>query len=160
MMGQTPKVSHLRVFGCKCFILKQGNLDKFESCSSDGIFLGYASHSRAYRVLLLETNLIVETCEVTFDETMPSTKSVFECADQQVEGESIFEEEEEELSGGEEEQAAPAAVPAPPASSTSIDGPSTSTTWGPQLGATRNGVEAEDDRAAVEGEATSARDAP
>jgi transposase InsO family protein len=25
------KVSHFRVFGCKCFILKQGNLDKFES---------------------------------------------------------------------------------------------------------------------------------
>src|SRR5579859_2883415 len=80
MMGQTPKVNHLRVFGCKCFILKQGNLDKFESCSSDGIFLGYASHSRAYRVLNLETNLIVKTCEVTFDETMPCTTSTFEIA--------------------------------------------------------------------------------
>src|SRR5438034_5643932 len=67
MMGRSPKVSHLRVFGCKCFILKQGKLDKFESRSSDGIFLGYASHSRAYRVLNLETNLIVETCEVTFE---------------------------------------------------------------------------------------------
>src|SRR5579859_5107045 len=151
MMGWTPKVSHLRVFGCKCFILKQGNLDKFESRSSDGIFLGYASHSRAYRVLILETNLIVETCEVTFNETMPSTKSVFECADQQVEGESIFEEEEEEeLSGGEEEQAAPVAVPAPPASSTSIDGPSASTTWGPRLEAPRNRVEAEEEPAAIE----------
>ena len=38
--GYAPKVSHFRVFGCKCFILKHGNLDKFESRSSDGIFLG------------------------------------------------------------------------------------------------------------------------
>jgi transposase InsO family protein len=54
--GRTPRVSHFRVFGCKCFILKKGNLDKFESRSMDGIFLGYANHSRAYRVLNLETN--------------------------------------------------------------------------------------------------------
>jgi transposase InsO family protein len=29
--GRPPKVSHFRVFGCRCFVLKQGNLDKFES---------------------------------------------------------------------------------------------------------------------------------
>jgi transposase InsO family protein len=39
--GHRPSVSHLRVFRCKCFVLKSGNLDKFESRSSDGIFLGY-----------------------------------------------------------------------------------------------------------------------
>jgi hypothetical protein len=32
-------VSHLRPFGCKCFVLKRGNIDKFESRSSDGILL-------------------------------------------------------------------------------------------------------------------------
>jgi hypothetical protein len=48
------------------FIFKKGkNLDKFEARSVDGIFFGYASHSRAYRVLNHETNPIVETCEVT-----------------------------------------------------------------------------------------------
>jgi hypothetical protein len=36
-----PSISHFRLFGCKCFILKYGNLDKFESCSSDDILLGY-----------------------------------------------------------------------------------------------------------------------
>ena len=94
--GRPPKVSHFRVFGCKCFILKQGNLDKFESRSSDGIFLSYASHSRAYRVLNLETNHIVETCEATFDETMPCTTPVFGCASEQEHGESIFMEEQED----------------------------------------------------------------
>jgi hypothetical protein len=34
-----PSISHLRPFGCKCFILKYGNLNKFESCSFDGICL-------------------------------------------------------------------------------------------------------------------------
>src|SRR5437868_14728700 len=104
MMGRTPKVSHLRVFGCKCFILKQGKLDKFESRSSDGIFLGYASHSCAYRVLNLETNLIVETCEVTFDEIMPCTTSALEIAGLQEMGESIFEEEDEPVGSEDEER--------------------------------------------------------
>jgi hypothetical protein len=63
MHGRTPKLSHFHVFGCKCFILKKGKkLDKFEARSVDGIFSGYASHSRAYRVLNLETNHIVENC--------------------------------------------------------------------------------------------------
>jgi hypothetical protein len=67
--GRQPSVSHLRPFGCKYFILKRDNLDKFESCSSDGIFLDYTPHGRSYRVLNLETNTIVESCDVTFDET-------------------------------------------------------------------------------------------
>jgi hypothetical protein len=48
-----PSISHLRPFDCKCFILKRGNLDKFESRSSNGIFLGYTPHGRSYRVLNL-----------------------------------------------------------------------------------------------------------
>jgi hypothetical protein len=56
-------------------------LDKFESRSSDGVFLGYALHSHVYHVLILETNLIMETCEVTFDETAPYPSPIFEPAD-------------------------------------------------------------------------------
>ena len=76
--------------------MKQGNLDKFKYRSSDGIFLGYASHSHAYRVLNLETNRVVETCEVTFDKTMPCYTPVFECAGDQEIGENFFVEEDEE----------------------------------------------------------------
>jgi hypothetical protein len=57
---------------------------------------GYASHSRAYRVLNLETNQIVETCEVTFYETQPRSQLVFECAGDDELGEEIFQEEEQE----------------------------------------------------------------
>jgi hypothetical protein len=33
--SRKPFVSHLRPFGCKCFVLKCGNLDKFESFCLD-----------------------------------------------------------------------------------------------------------------------------
>jgi hypothetical protein len=92
--GHQPYVSHLTPFGCKCFILKRGNLDKFESRSSDGIFLGYTPHGRSYRVFNLETNTTVELCDVTFDETAPCPRDVFESAgDKQME-QSIFVDEE------------------------------------------------------------------
>jgi hypothetical protein len=76
--GRPPKVSHFRVFGCRCFVLKQGNLYKFESRSSNGGFLGYALHSRAFCVLNLETNRIMETCEVTSDKAAPCPSPIFE----------------------------------------------------------------------------------
>jgi hypothetical protein len=41
-------VSHLRPVGYRCFVFKHGNLDKFESRSSDGILLGYTPHGRSY----------------------------------------------------------------------------------------------------------------
>jgi transposase InsO family protein len=33
MHGRAPRLSHFRDFGCRCFILKKGRLDKFESRS-------------------------------------------------------------------------------------------------------------------------------
>jgi hypothetical protein len=88
--GRKPSVSYLRSFGCKCFVLKRGNLDKFESHSSDGIFLGYTPHGRSYRVFNLETNTIVESCDVTFDETAPWPRDVLECVGDKEMEESIF----------------------------------------------------------------------
>lgn len=93
--GHQPKVSHLRVFGCKCFVLKSGNLDKFEARSTDGLFLGYPAHTRGYRVLILGTNKIIETCEVSFDEASPGTRPEIAGTLSQVQGEDgrIFEDE-------------------------------------------------------------------
>jgi hypothetical protein len=87
--GRNPSLSHLRPFECKCFVLKCGNLDKFESHSSDGILLGYTPHGRSYRVFNLETNTVVESCDVTFDEKTPSPRDVFECAGDKEMEESI-----------------------------------------------------------------------
>ncbi|WVZ76656.1 hypothetical protein U9M48_024612 [Paspalum notatum var. saurae] len=93
--GRQPSVKHL------CFVLKKArHLDKFDSRCLDGIFLGYASSSRAFRVWILEAKQVVETCEVSFDETMPCTTPAFE------------------LSGA----TAPAAPPAPSATSSDDEG--------------------------------------
>ncbi|WVZ79474.1 hypothetical protein U9M48_027048 [Paspalum notatum var. saurae] len=129
--GWQPKVSHLRVFGCRCFVLKQGNLDKFEPRSSDGVFLDYATHSRAYRIWLLDSGRIVETCEVTFDETMPCTTPSFELEGDDEIGTTIFEDDEEDV--GVSGNTALAAAPKPAASLSEDDegAPvhSPSTTW-------------------------------
>jgi hypothetical protein len=74
--------------------LKCGNLDKFESRSSDVIFLGYTPHGRSYIVLNLETNAIVESCDMTFDETAPCPCDVIENAGDKGMEESIFVDEE------------------------------------------------------------------
>jgi hypothetical protein len=131
--------------------LKKGKkLDKFEARSVDGIFFGYASHSRAYRVLNLETNQIVETCEVTFDETQPRSQLVFECAGDDELGEEIFQEEEHEHGDDEDGDLVPATEHVPTTSTIVVDGPSPTPT-------TRNQDQGE---APVEGEVASRREPP
>jgi hypothetical protein len=88
--GRKPSVSHLRPFGCKRFVLKCDNLDKFESHSFDSILLGYTPHGRSYRVYNLETNTVVESYDVTFDKTAPYPHGILECAGDKEMEESIF----------------------------------------------------------------------
>jgi hypothetical protein len=88
--GCKPSVSHLRPFGCKCFVLKCGNLDKFESHFSDDILLGYTPHGRSYIVFNLETNTVIKSYDVTFDETASCPREVFECVGDKEMEESIF----------------------------------------------------------------------
>jgi hypothetical protein len=88
--GRKPSVSHFRPFGCKCFVLKRGNLDKFASHSFDGILLRYTPHGRSYRVYSFKTNTVVDSCDLTFDEIAPCPHGVFECACDNEMEESIF----------------------------------------------------------------------
>ena len=43
-------------------------MSKFEARAYEGIFVGYASNSNAYRVLNKSSRLIEETCNMEFDE--------------------------------------------------------------------------------------------
>jgi hypothetical protein len=52
--------------------------------------LGYTPHGRSYRVYNFETHTIVESCDVTFDETAPYPRDVFECVGDKKMEESIF----------------------------------------------------------------------
>ncbi|WVZ80825.1 hypothetical protein U9M48_028272 [Paspalum notatum var. saurae] len=115
--GRQPSVKHL------CFVLKKaGHLDKFKSHCLDGIFLGYASSSRSFRAWILEAKQVVETCEVFFDETMPSTAPAFELSGDDEEGTPIFEDEEGADDVGDAGATAPAAAPAPSAMSSDDEG--------------------------------------
>jgi hypothetical protein len=128
--GHKSSVSHLRPFGCKCFVLKCGNLDKFESLSFDGILLGYTPHGRSYRVYNLETNIVVESCDVTFDDTTPCPHDVFECAGDKEMEKSIFVDEGlQGINGDEDEPLLPStSSPEPvPASTLEAEAPQATT---------------------------------
>ena len=76
LKGRKPNISHLRVFGCKCFIHNNGkNLPgKFDARSDNGIFLGYSTHSKAYRLLNKRTMCVEESVHVIFDESNTISK--------------------------------------------------------------------------------------
>jgi hypothetical protein len=73
-------------------------------------------------VLNLETNQIVETCEVTFDETQPRSQLVFECAGDDEFCEEIFQEEEHEHGDDEDGGVVPPVEHVPTTSTTVMDG--------------------------------------
>jgi hypothetical protein len=132
--------------------LKCDNLDKFESRSSNGILLGYTPHGRSYRVFNLETNTVVESCDVTFDETAPCPRDAFECAGDKEMEESIFIDEGlQGVDGDEDDPLLPStSSPEPvPASTLQAEDPQATTSSTAVVGASR-----------VEGEIISKSDAP
>jgi hypothetical protein len=61
------------VFGCKCYILKEGTrLSKFKKKCDEGFLLGYSTTSKAYRVWNLTNGTLEEVHDVEFDETQRS----------------------------------------------------------------------------------------
>jgi len=62
---------HLRVFGSKCYVPNNGKepLGTFDPRSDETIFLGYFSHSKAYKVFNKRTLCAEESVHVLFDET-------------------------------------------------------------------------------------------
>jgi hypothetical protein len=111
--GRKPSVSHLKHFGFKCFILKRGNMDKFESRSSNGILLDYTPHARSYRVFTLETNTVVESCDVTLNQAAPYPRDVFEYASDKEIEESMFIDEELQSFDGDEDEPLPPSTSSP-----------------------------------------------
>ena len=68
-----PKISYFKVFGSKYFILNtKENLGKFDARSNVGIFLGYSSSCKAYRVFNKMTMVVEESIQIVFDESNDS----------------------------------------------------------------------------------------
>ena len=75
-----PNVKYFKIFESTCFILKdRENVGKFDSRSDEGIFLGYSSTSKAYRVYNKRTKKVMETINVVIDEASEfSSKKISE----------------------------------------------------------------------------------
>jgi hypothetical protein len=65
---------------------------------------GYTPHGRSYQVYNLENNTIVESCDVTFDETSPCPHDAFECVGDKEMEESIFVDEGLQCIDGDEDE--------------------------------------------------------
>ena len=72
--GRKPNVKYFRIFGSICFILKdRENVRKFDSRNNEGIFLGYSSTSKAYRVYNKRTKKVMKTVNVVINESSESS---------------------------------------------------------------------------------------
>nr|CAN82044.1 hypothetical protein VITISV_020597 [Vitis vinifera] len=68
--NKKANISFFKVFGCKCFILNtKDNLEKFDAKSDVGIFHGYSTSSKAFRVFNKRTMVVEESIHVIFYES-------------------------------------------------------------------------------------------
>ncbi|GJT31729.1 uncharacterized mitochondrial protein-like protein [Tanacetum coccineum] len=64
-----PSIKHLHIFGCICYLTRDGeNLDKMKEKGDPCILVGYSTQSKGYRVYNKRTRLIVESIHLKFDE--------------------------------------------------------------------------------------------
>ena len=65
------------MFGSRCYILNdQENLEKFDTKSDEGIFLGYSTTSQAYRVFNKRTKMVMESINVEIDDSITKVEMV------------------------------------------------------------------------------------
>ena len=66
-------VKYFRIFGNDCYILRdKENLEKFDTKSDKGYFLGHSSTSRVYRVYNLRTKIVMESSNVLINDELSS----------------------------------------------------------------------------------------
>nr|GEW57795.1 retrovirus-related Pol polyprotein from transposon TNT 1-94 [Tanacetum cinerariifolium] len=64
-----PSIKRLHIFGCICYIPRDGeNLDKMKEKGDPCILVGYSTQSKGYRVYNKRTRMIVESIHIRFNE--------------------------------------------------------------------------------------------
>nr|GEY26587.1 hypothetical protein [Tanacetum cinerariifolium] len=72
---RVPNIRHLKPFGCQVTILNTSDhLGKFEGKANDGFLVGYAAHSKAYRVYNLTSKKVEETLNLRYLEDKPNVQ--------------------------------------------------------------------------------------
>nr|GFC21828.1 retrovirus-related Pol polyprotein from transposon TNT 1-94 [Tanacetum cinerariifolium] len=70
--GRSHALSFMRPFGCHVIILNTlDQLRKFDGKSNEGIFVGYSTISKAFRVYNIRTRKVNENLHITFLENKP-----------------------------------------------------------------------------------------
>lgn len=65
-----PDVSHLKIFGCICFVhVPQEKRQKLSSKTTMGVFMGYDDASKVYRIYIASERKIQLSRDVVFDES-------------------------------------------------------------------------------------------
>nr|GEU98308.1 ribonuclease H-like domain-containing protein [Tanacetum cinerariifolium] len=73
LLGRTPSVGFMRLFGCPVTILNTLDpLGKFDGKADKGFFLRYFVSSKAYRVFNSRTRIVQETLHINFLENQPN----------------------------------------------------------------------------------------
>nr|GFC09682.1 ribonuclease H-like domain-containing protein [Tanacetum cinerariifolium] len=77
LSGKVPNIRHLKCFGCQVTILNTSDhLGKFEGKANDGFLVGYAIHSKAYRVYNLSSKKVEETLNLRYLEDKPNVQGL------------------------------------------------------------------------------------
>ncbi|GJZ72319.1 putative ribonuclease H-like domain-containing protein [Tanacetum coccineum] len=77
LSGKVPNISHLKPFGCHVTILNTSDhVGKFEGKADEGFIVGYAAHSKAYRVYNLSSKKIEETLNLRYLEDKPNVQGL------------------------------------------------------------------------------------
>lgn len=67
--GKKPSAKHLKVFGSICYIhIPQQKRSKLDDKSEKGIFFGYSTQSKGYRIYNIKTKKLIISRDVEFDE--------------------------------------------------------------------------------------------
>nr|GEV30210.1 putative ribonuclease H-like domain-containing protein [Tanacetum cinerariifolium] len=77
LSGKVPNIRHLKPFGCQVTILNTSDhLGIFKGKANDGFLVGYAAHSKAYRVYNLSSKKVEETLNLRYLEDKPNVQGL------------------------------------------------------------------------------------
>nr|GEZ41689.1 hypothetical protein [Tanacetum cinerariifolium] len=76
-LGRKHALSFMRLFGCPVTILNTlDHLGKFDGKDDEGFFVGYSTHSKAFRVFNTRTKIVKDNLHITFLENKPNVTGI------------------------------------------------------------------------------------
>nr|PNR60462.1 hypothetical protein PHYPA_003255 [Physcomitrium patens] len=72
-----PNLSYLKIFGCKAHVfISKETRKKLDSHSQEAIFLGYSEESKAYRLINIQSQQILISRDILFNENLHDSKTI------------------------------------------------------------------------------------